>query len=63
MELNLELVRHIGLAFAAEFAPTTVAVGYDVRHSSRDFALVLASALQDGGADVVNIGLCGTEEV
>ena len=63
LELNLELVRHIGLAFAAEFAPTTVAVGYDVRHSSRDFTLVLASALQDGGADVVNIGLCGTEEV
>ncbi len=63
LELNLELVRHIGLAFAAEFAPRTVAVGYDVRHSSRDFALVLASALQDGGADVINIGLCGTEEV
>ena len=63
LELNLELVRHIGLAYAAEFSPKTVAVGWDVRHSSRDFSLVLASALQDGGADVTALGLVGTEEV
>ena len=63
LELNLELVRHIGLAFAAEFGPKTVAVGWDVRESSRDFSLVLAGGLQDGGADVVALGLVGTEEV
>ena len=62
-ELNLELVRQIGLAFAAQFSPRTVCVGYDMRSSSKDFSLVLANGLMDGGADVVDIGLCGTEEV
>ena len=62
-ELNLELVRQIGLAFAAEFSPRTVCVGYDMRRSSKDFSLVLANGLMDGGVDVVDIGLCGTEEV
>ncbi|MDL2280203.1 phosphomannomutase [Desulfovibrio sp. OttesenSCG-928-G11] len=62
-ELNLELARQIGLAFAAEFSPATVCVGRDMRLSSRDLALVLINGLNDGGADVVDIGLCGTEEV
>jgi phosphomannomutase len=63
LELNLELARQIGLAFAAEFSPGTVCVGRDMRLSSRDLALVLINGLEDGGADVVDIGLCGTEEV
>ena len=63
MELNLELVRQIGLAFAAEFSPKTVCIGRDMRASSRDMSLVLANGLEDGGANVVDIGLCGTEEV
>lgn len=62
-ELNLELVRQIGLAYAAEFSPRTVCIGYDMRLSSKDFSLVLANGLMDGGVDVVDIGLCGTEEV
>ena len=63
LELNLELARQIGLAFAAEFSPKTVCIGRDARLSSRDISLVLANGLEDGGADVVDIGLCGTEEV
>ena len=62
-ELNLELTRHIGLAFAAEFSPETVCVGHDMRLSSRDMALVLMTALEDGGVNVIDLGLCGTEEV
>ncbi len=63
LELNLELARQIGLAFAAEFSPKTVCIGRDARLSSRDISLVLANGLEDGGADVVDIGLCGTEEI
>lgn len=62
-ELNLEIVRQTGLAFAAEFSPKTVCIGYDMRPSSKDMSLVLANGLEDGGADVVDIGMCGTEEV
>ena len=63
LDLNLELARQIGLAFAAEFSPKTVCIGRDMRLSSRDISLVLANGLEDGGVDVVDIGLCGTEEV
>ena len=63
LDLNLELARQIGLAFAAEFSPKTVCIGRDARLSSRDISLVLANGLEDGGADVVDIGLCGTEEI
>lgn len=62
-DLNLELVRQIGLAFVAEFSLKNVCIGYDMRATSRDFSLVLANALEDAGANVTNIGLCGTEEV
>ena len=62
-ELNLDIVRQTGLAFCAELAPKTVCIGHDMRASSKDFALVLASALMDGGANVIMLGLCGTEEV
>ena len=62
-DLNLELARQVGLAFAAEFSPKTVCIGRDMRLSSRDISLVLANGLEDGGVDVVDIGLCGTEEV
>lgn len=62
-ELNPELARRIGLAFAAEFAPGTVCVGHDARLSSPDLALALQDGLCHGGVDCVDIGLCGTEEV
>ncbi|MDR2161068.1 MAG: phosphomannomutase [Desulfovibrio sp.] len=62
-EVNLELARKLGLAFAAEFAPREVCIGRDARLSSRDLSLVLENGLLDGGADVTDIGLCGTEEL
>ena len=63
LELNLELARQIGLAFAAEFSPKTVCIGRDMRLSSQDMSRVLSAGLQDGGVHVVDLGLCGTEEV
>ena len=62
-DLNLEIVRHIGLAFAEVVKPKKVCLGRDMRLSSRDIFLVLATALEDAGVDVVDLGLCGTEEV
>ena len=72
-ELTLELVRQTGLAFAELIAPKddcisdaplpTVCLGYDMRLSSLDIARVLTNALEDGGLNVVDIGLCGTEEM
>ncbi|MBC7861141.1 MAG: phosphomannomutase CpsG, partial [Burkholderiaceae bacterium] len=40
-----------------------VAVGGDIRHSSAALKRALAEGLMDGGADVVDLGMTGTEEV
>jgi phosphomannomutase len=40
-----------------------VVVGRDVRLSSEALCRALAPGLAEGGADVFDIGLCGTEEV
>ena len=62
-ELNRELVVKIARAYAAWLKPKTVAVGYDIRLSSPDFAAAVAEGLTDAGADVIDVGPCGTEQV
>ncbi len=62
-ELNADIAYRLGLAYAERFAPQRVALGRDVRLSSPDLLNALAHGLVDGGAAVIDIGLCGTEEV
>ena len=62
-QLNENLARDIGRAYAAFVQPDTVVIGHDIRLSSEDLAEALAEGLMDAGADVIDIGLCGTEEV
>lgn len=61
--LNDDIAYRIGRAFADVLGARKVVVGYDVRLSSPGLATALASGLMDSGADVYDIGLCGTEEV
>ncbi len=60
-ELNPESVYRIGRAYAEWLRPRRIAVGHDIRHSSKELADALMRALNDAGVDVVDIGLCGTE--
>jgi phosphomannomutase len=62
-ELNPAIAYRLGLAYSAQFSPQRVAVGRDVRHSSPVLLQALALGLNAGGAEVLDIGLCGTEEV
>nr|WP_281167564.1 phosphomannomutase [Solimonas variicoloris] len=62
-ELNETLVYRLGLAYARRFGARRVAVGCDVRQSSPMLVAALAKGLDDGGAEVFDIGLCGTEEI
>ena len=62
-ELNEALAYSIGRAYAIVVQPQQVAVGHDVRLSSPALATALANGLLDGGVDVLDIGLCGTEEI
>ena len=62
-ELNEELAYRIGRAYAAFLSPARVAVGRDIRHSSLPLSEALTAGLNAGGAEVWDLGLCGTEQV
>lgn len=62
-ELNNDIAYKIGRGFAISLSPKTVVIGYDIRPTSHELAHQLAEGLRDEGVDVIDIGLCGTEEV
>lgn len=62
-ELNVDVAYRIGRAVAQTLGARHVVVGRDVRLDSPSLASALMKGLNEGGAGVVNIGLCGTEEV
>src|SRR6185295_4044243 len=62
-ELNESLARDIGRAYAAFVKPKRVAGGDDIRLSSPALAAALKAGLKEGGTDVLDIGLWGTEGV
>lgn len=62
-ELNADLAYQIGQAFAAELSPKQIVIGYDIRLESPEIAKGLMQGLVDSGVDIIDIGLCGTEEV
>src|SRR3569833_258152 len=62
-ELNEDIAYRLGRAFARTVGEGAVAVGYDIRRDSPAFAGAIVRGLNDEGRDVVDIGLCGTEEV
>ncbi len=62
-ELNEDLARAIGRAYAQRFQPKKVVVARDMRLSSDAIAGALISGLNDSGVDVIDLGLGGTEMV
>jgi phosphomannomutase len=62
-ELDHGLAYRIGRAYADYLKPRRVAVGRDMRLSSVELAEALASGLTEAGTEVVDLGLCGTEQV
>ncbi len=62
-ELNESIAERVGRAYAQYLSPKKVVVGHDVRKSSKSLTDALAEGLIAQGTNVVNIGLCGTEEI
>jgi phosphomannomutase len=62
-ELNEEVAYRIGRAYAELFSAKQVVAGRDVRLSSISLFDALINGLNDGGSDVLDIGLCGTEMI
>ena len=60
-QLNPALAERIGRAYVEITGAKKVIVGYDIRLSSHEITEALSSGLMAAGADVFDIGLCGTE--
>ncbi len=62
-QLNEDIARRIGRAYAQVIKPESVVVGHDIRLTSESLKAALTEGLREQGVDVVDIGLCGTEEI
>jgi phosphomannomutase len=62
-ELNIDIAYRIGRAFAQHTKAKKVVVGGDVRLTSEELKLALANGLMDGGCNVIDLGLSGTEHI
>ena len=62
-EINEDLARQIGRAYASFVKPHRVVVGRDIRLTSAALAEALIEGLLESGVSVADIGLCGTEGV
>ncbi|MFM2482024.1 phosphomannomutase CpsG [Celerinatantimonas sp. YJH-8] len=62
-ELNEDIAYRIGRAYAQHLQPKNIIVGGDVRLSSESLKQALANGLMDGGVNVIDIGMTGTEEI
>jgi phosphomannomutase len=62
-ELDEEGAQAIGRAFVEVFEPKRIAVGHDMRISSPAMAEAVIAGAAEAGADVLELGLVGTEMV
>ncbi len=63
VDLDCDLAWKVGRGFARALDPGQVVVGRDIRESSPLLQTSLIQGLRDEGVDVIDLGLCGTEEV
>ncbi len=62
-QLDEDGAYRIGRGYVEEFEPRRIAVGRDMRLSAPAMAAALIEGAADGGADVLDLGLVGTEMV
>ena len=62
-QLNSDLAFKVAKAYAAHYNPARIAVGHDIRLSSPELTDAVCRGLNECGVNVINLGLCGTEEI
>lgn len=62
-EFDVDIAYRIGRATVQLQKAKTIVVGFDVRETSPDLARAVAKGIRNAGADVLDIGLAGTEEM
>lgn len=63
VDIDVRIAYRIGRAVAQHFNSKSVVVGRDARQTSPEFADAVSNGIMDAGADVLDIGLSGTEEM
>ena len=65
IDVNIDenIAYRIGGAVAQHFSANTLVIGFDARETSPAFAAAASLGARDAGADVINIGMAGTEEM
>jgi phosphomannomutase len=62
-ELDEDGAYRIGRAYVEQFEPRSIAVGRDMRLAAPTMTAALVDGAADGGADVLDLGMVGTEMV
>ena len=62
-ELDEDIAYRIGRAYGEFLQPKNVVLGGDIRLSSEALKMALSEGIRDAGANVIDIGMVGTEEV
>ena len=60
-ELDEEGAYAIGRAYVEQFEPRRIAVGRDMRLAAPTMSAAVIEGAADGGADVLDLGMVGTE--
>lgn len=63
VNIDEDVAYWVGRAVAQHFKAKAVVVGFDARETSPIFAAAVSRGVCDAGGDVLNLGLCGTEEM
>lgn len=62
-QLNSYLAHKIGICFGSFYNLKKVVVGQDIRLTSKELLNSLVEGLRATGTDVLDLGICGTEEI
>ena len=63
IDIDEDVAYRVGRAVAQHLKAKSIVVGYDARSTSADYAAAVGRGVCDAGADVLAIGLAGTEEM
>lgn len=63
VDFDTDIAYRIGRSVAQHFRAKKIVIGRDARKTSPELAAAVAHGINDGGADVLDLGLCGSEEM
>jgi phosphomannomutase len=63
VDIDEDVAYRVGRAVAQYLKAKSIVVGYDARSTSADYAAAVGRGVCDAGADVLAIGMAGTEEM